>query len=560
MPSVSIRAKVLAAFAVLILITVGQGFFATDRLSAVNNLTTTIEHNIMPSAVLTGELNRLTSDFRLIEADHILTIEDEKMRLAEQELQKLRQEMEETRQRYERLIASEQERAMYDAFAESWGQYLLTNEEMIPISANNEKIAADEIYHGKSRELFDQTRERLHNLVEINRQAAMAASAQGNRIYEQGKTLLLAVAGLAVILALLAALFMIKGVSMQIQRMSASMSRLAHGDLAADIPATERRDEIGEMAKAVLVFKQNMIRNRQMEAEAEEQKRRAEELQKKTLNDLADNFESSVSGIVQFVASQSVELESSAQSLSNGASETQQQAATVAAASEQASVNVQTVASATNELSASIQEIGRQVNQSAEVASLAVNEAGRVNELVNRLGGAVQKIGEVINLINDIASQTNLLALNATIEAARAGDAGKGFAVVANEVKSLANQTARATDEIAQQIGGVQNATQEAVDAIRSISATINQISEITTAISSAVEEQDAATREIARNVQEASTGVGEVSTSIVRVTQASAETGSASTQVLMSARQLAEQSERLNADVEKFIAHIRAS
>jgi methyl-accepting chemotaxis protein len=275
---------------------------------------------------------------------------------------------------------------------------------------------------------------------------------------------------------------------------------------------------------------------------------------------LADTFESSIKGVVETISSSATELEASAQTMTAVADQANERSTAVAAASEEASSNVQTVAAAAEELSASITEIGRQVHQSNSICGSAVEEAKHVNATVQNLAEGAQRIGEVVALINDIADQTNLLALNATIEAARAGDAGKGFAVVANEVKSLANQTGKATEDIAAQITAIQGATQEAVGAIQGIGATIAKINEIATAIAAAVEEQGTAIQEIARNVSQAAAGTQDVSKNISGVREIAGEAGQASSHVLMAARDLNIQSERLRTEVDKFLSMVRAA
>ncbi|MEW5726580.1 MAG: globin-coupled sensor protein, partial [Pseudomonadota bacterium] len=273
----------------------------------------------------------------------------------------------------------------------------------------------------------------------------------------------------------------------------------------------------------------------------------------------ADAFERDVKGVVAAVAAAAAQMEGAAGKMSATAEETSAQSTTVAAAAEEATTNIQTVAAAAEELSSSISEISRQVSTSAQIASGAMDEAQRTNDMVQSLAEAANKIGQVVKLINDIASQTNLLALNATIEAARAGEAGRGFAVVANEVKSLANQTARATDEIAAQIAAVQNATRDAVHAIGGIATTIGQINEIAGSIAAAVEEQGAATQEIARNVQQAAMGTQEVTGTIARVSAAAFETGNAARDVLTAASNLSQDSHTLENQVDKFVREIRA-
>ncbi len=358
----------------------------------------------------------------------------------------------------------------------------------------------------------------------------------------------------------LLAWWLARSITRPVKAMTDAMRKLASGDTQTVIPATDNKDEIGTMAGAVQVFKDNMIEADRLRSDQEEQKKRAEIEKKAAMNKMADEFESSVKGVVQIVSSASTELQSTAQSMSATAEETQRQSTAVAAASEQASTNVQTVASAAEELSSSITEISRQVTESTRISGQAVADAERTNTEIQGLSEAAQKIGDVVKLINDIAGQTNLLALNATIEAARAGEAGKGFAVVASEVKNLASQTAKATEEISSKIAEMQAATGRSVTAVQGIGQTIGRINEIATTIASAVEEQGAATQEIARNVQQASAGTAEVSSNIVGVTKAANDTGAASTQVLGSAGELSKQSETLRQQVEGFIARIRAA
>ncbi len=350
-----------------------------------------------------------------------------------------------------------------------------------------------------------------------------------------------------------------RGIVQPIRAMTAVMARLSAGDTQVAIPAG-RRDEIGDMAKAVEIFRDGMIEAARLKAEQEQQKSRAEADKQAALRQMADEFESGVLAALDALAGSAGKMRTTAHSMSATAEETSQQATTVAAASEQASANVQTVAAATEELTSSIAEIGRQVVDSAQIAGRAVDEATRTDTTVQSLSEAAQKIGAVVKLISDIASQTNLLALNATIEAARAGEAGKGFAVVANEVKSLANQTARATEEISAQVAAMQGATGDTLGAIQRISGIIGTISEITTTIASAVEQQGAATQEIARNVQEAARGTGEVSNNIVGVNQAASETGAAAGMVLNSAEELGRQADTLRGNVGAFLARIRAA
>jgi len=371
----------------------------------------------------------------------------------------------------------------------------------------------------------------------------------------------MAAVALAIVAAVVAvSIFIGRGISNPLSVISGNMLRLAEGDKSIEVAFTEQKDEIGDLARAMDVFKQNTLEMERMREEQELAEQRAEEEKKALTIKMADDFQGRVGTVVEAVAAASTQIRQQAEGMASTAEETSCQSTAVAAAAEQASANVQTVASAAEELSSSIGEISRQVTQSTDIASKAVKDAAHTNSQILNLAESADKIGEVLALITDIADQTNLLALNATIEAARAGDAGKGFAVVASEVKNLANQTAKATDEIGEQIAGIQTATRKAVEAIEGIGKTISSIDEIGTTIASAVEEQGAATQEIARNVEQAAAGTQDVTMNIGGVNQAANETGAASSQVLTAAGDLSSQADTLRDEVATFLAEIKAA
>ncbi len=365
------------------------------------------------------------------------------------------------------------------------------------------------------------------------------------------------VIGVALSLALAAAI--VRSITQSIAAMVSTMKALAEGDITVDVAGRDRQDEVGDMAKAVEVFKRNAVERQRLEAAEKAALIRREARQAK-MEELARDFDAVIAELLGGVSTAAGHMQETAQAMTANAEETQRQSAAVSAATEQASANVNTIASASNELVASINEISSQVSRSATISASAASEAIATNTKMEGLAESATRIGEVVSLINDIASQTNLLALNATIEAARAGEAGKGFAVVANEVKNLANQTAKATGEIASQIGAIQEETLAAVDAIKRITAVIGEISEMSSAIAGAVEEQGAAMQDVVRNVEQAAVGTREVAHNIVQVVEAADSTGQMAVGVQSAAGTLSHQSEKLRGSVEGFLSGIKAA
>jgi methyl-accepting chemotaxis protein len=406
-----------------------------------------------------------------------------------------------------------------------------------------------------SAQAIDAIHDVQHAIVEASAEQTAAAS----KVALRNLLILTAILSIGLATLVFSVIVVARRVIGPVNLMTRAMTNLASGNVDVEIPAARRNDEIGQMARAVHVFRDNAMEKARLEAEQANAERSRAEERRSAMVAVADRFERSVKAVADGVSSAATEMQATAQQMSATAEESSRQSANVAGASDQAAANVQTVAATAEELSVSTTEIGRQVTHSAQITASAVAETEATNETVQGLAEAASKIGDVVKLINDIAGQTNLLALNATIEAARAGEAGKGFAVVAQEVKNLANQTAKATEEISQQVASIQNETSGAVAAIEKIRSIIGEVNDIATTIASAVEEQGASTQEIARNVQQAARGTQEVNENIAGVSGAAGETGAAAGQVLNAAQEMSRQAEQMRAEVDRFLGEVRA-
>jgi methyl-accepting chemotaxis protein len=558
--NLSIRAKILFSFLTVMVLLVGLGLNALQRSSEMNRKVEDITRNYALAVVYLDEMRVSVGDYRGAVARELLADDGKAERQSTQTvLAGLAKLHDENDAKYAPTVDPGTEADLYQETKASWAAYLGISQHL------HELLAADKIADAKAYYLATlvpagaRAETAAHASMNYNVDAIGRLTDQVDISYSNGRWMILGVMVFAVVVASLAGLFLVRSIAEPVKAMTEAMRRLATHDMTAEIPATDRSDEIGQMAGAVQVFKEALIAADRLAGE-QDAERAAKEQRATRLEQAVATFEVTAREMVALLSSGSTELEATARAMTGSVDRTNQQASAVATAAEEAGSGAQTVAVATEELTASINEISRQVAQSAKMAAMAVKDAQRTNTIVAALSEGADKIGNVVGLITDIAGQTNLLALNATIEAARAGDAGKGFAVVASEVKSLASQTGRATEEIGGQITQIQAATKEAVAAIRGIATSIEEVSAIATSIASAVEQQGAATAEIARNVQQTASAAQDVTSNISGVGQSANDSSAAASQVLSAAGELSKQAERLSSEVQTFVSSVRAA
>ncbi len=558
--NLAIRTKILLSFAIVLALLAGLGVTALQRFGELNATVETITGDALTSVEELDGMRASVAGYRLEIAREVVQGEDAAARqIHVAKIAALTKTFQEGIAKYAPLVDPGTEERLYAEVKAGWSAYTDAAEHLQELLAADKLVDAKAYLLGAITPAGERIDAALRADMEYNVANGQTEAAEAAAGYTTGRLYVIGFIVVAVLVAVLACVFLVRSIAAPIRAMTDAMGRLAARDMAVEIPARGRTDEVGRMAETVQMFKDGMIAAERLSAEQEAE--RAAKAQRATRLDRAvAKFEASAREMVGLLSAGSTELEATAREVSGTADRANQRAGAVAAAAEQAGSGVQTVASAAEELTASIGEISRQVAQSAKMAGRAVGDAQRTNTIVAALAEGADKIGNVVGLITSIAGQTNLLALNATIEAARAGDAGKGFAVVASEVKNLASQTGRATEEIGAQITQIQAATKEAVTAIRGIAAAIEEVSAITTTIAAAVEQQGAATAEIARNVQQTAAAARDVSSNIGGVSQAANDAGVSASQVLVAAGELSKQAERLSSEVNSFVADVRAA
>ncbi len=553
----SFRTRILSGFGFVLLVTLGLGLFTLGRMTTIGNAAAILADNSLPSIVGTSKLLTDVLQFRRYQASSLLDTDPAAVAQYTATMDRLRDTITKERQEYEPLITSE--RVQMDEFDKAWPRFnqAATSIETKVRSGDRDNAIIE--FKGDSRVALDQVIDALNKSVDINNRDGRSARDTIISSVDASRSGTIIALVLATLVAAAIGLTVTSGIATPTRRLTDLMGRLSRRDLEAEVDGTDRQDEIGAMARAVQIFKDGLIEaDRLTLVQRREEQAKTERAQR--IDSLVRSFDDKAAEALRTFGAAAAELDATAQSMSAIAEETSRQSQSASAAAGQTTANVQTVAAAAEEMAASITEINRQVNRAKGIARRAADNVHQTNRTVAGLAQAATRIGDVVNLIKAIASQTNLLALNATIEAARAGEAGKGFAVVASEVKSLATQTAKATEEIAHQIGAVQSVTTETCAAIEQIGRTIEEVNDISASIAAAMEQQGASTNEISRSVTQAAAGTQEVSGNVSQVTEAAAQSGVASVQVLSAARDLSRQSESLQEEVGRFLRDIKAA
>jgi methyl-accepting chemotaxis protein len=558
----SIRAKILAAFASLIVALAGLGLLAIAQMSSMAREAADVRDAWLPSATRIGHLRAEVNLYRLAEARSVLAIStNTNAETVDDTMTAAAAKVDRAYESYKSLIkqGTDDENLMKE-FAKQWPIFRKSALDTLDIARNGNMTGAMNAFNNGDESSRAALADVLAKDITFNAQeGAMSADAEEST-YRSSRLIMFVGIGIGVAIGAGMSLALIFGVVMPLQRTTGAVERLARGDLNVPVDGGERGDEVGALSRALDIFKGYMRKTRDLEAESVSARANQEAQRRAMAAQLAKQFERTVHSIVAGVSRSAEEFQATARLLSDSAVETAAQAQTVAEASETSSGNIGSVAAATEELSCTVKDIGEQVRRSRQIAGESAAQAERTDAQMHELASAAEKIGGIVGLIADIAGQTNMLALNATIEAARAGEAGRGFAVVALEVKSLAEQTGKATAEISARIADIQATTQRAAGNISSIVQTTESANLIAQSIAAAIDQQGHATEEIAQNVQEASMGARQAAENIGGVLQSARDASAASSQMLSSAAALTQQAAHLRAEVDAFLSSVRAA
>lgn len=559
MRSLKLRTTLPALFAAMAAISAVLGWVGyIYTTSLARDLQVTNEKWLLSAHLVDGLKTNIVS-FRASEAARLLGA-GEGITESENSFSLLEAAIGEGVKAYEKLMLSEEESVVFYDFRVAWDNYTIFHDRVVRLLNDDKGADARRLFSVESRESFEQASSLLQQLFSLNHTASQKQYEVALSLVADARLYITLLVLAALVVTAVVASLVQSRIILPIEGMTDVMVRIVHADFGVAVPATDRADVIGEMARSIEVYRLNGIAGRKLREEQEQNKLRDEAERRTAIASLADTFHKSIGGVIDGLSSTSKELEGAARGLTSTANSTKQLTMEVASTSSQMSASVSSVAAATEQLSATVKEIGVQINTSAKVAISAVDQSEQVDRCMTELADAARHVGGVVDLITEIADQTNLLALNATIEAARAGEAGKGFAVVAQEVKQLADQTRKATSNITAQVNAMQGVTLNAVNKIKDVRETVGTISHITSTIAAAVEQQGAATAEIAGNVHQAASGTQKVAGSITRANKGAIETETASSQVLTSAEVMLKQSSTLQEQVNAFLMRVRAA